>query len=60
MEGKGGGLCPAKRRVGEGKNIVVGAQVKGMIGDDWKLQYGMKGSDSKVTWLIVVTANSIK
>jgi hypothetical protein len=46
--------------VEEGKNIVVGAQVKGMIGDDWKLQYGMKGSDSKVTWLIVVTVNSIK
>jgi hypothetical protein len=41
------------------KKTIVGAWVKLIIGYDWKLQFGMD-SDSKVTWLTVVAANSIK
>jgi hypothetical protein len=51
---------PSEATCGRRKKTAAGAQVKGIIGYDWKLRYGMKGSDSKVTWLTMVAANSIK
>jgi hypothetical protein len=51
---------PSEAMCGRRKKTAVSAQVKGIIGYDWKLRSGMKGSDSKVTWLTVVAANSIK
>jgi hypothetical protein len=43
---------------GKGKKL-LSARVKGIIGYDSKLQSGRKGSNSKVTWLTMVAANSI-
>jgi hypothetical protein len=51
---------PSETMHGRRKKYIADAWVKGIIGYDWKLQSGIKGSDLKVTWLTVVVANSIK